>query len=396
MFQFHVNSKDLEEAMRKISIAIPPASQKGDNDGIKLAFYKASKKISKPVGLALAFDGKIQAASALDIQDVSAEEDMIEIHVNGKKMESAAYAFGAINTVLEITIDKDVTIVGAGQKVVLQMCQPIVALKQNEAVLQEVEMSKDDFVNFVNFATSCYGDDKVKRGLHCVGIRFLKETKKLCAVSSNGTRCAYAETGNLTYKPLPASKNKGDETSEQHEQENAPVTVVIEGKQLRNAVRNLSNKKVQIGVVSNKLRIRSGSDAIMILTQELAYPMDALLQFIERMEKKGAWKAPLGKVFQALAIYEVTMEDPLLRMSKKGEAQVLFQGKDELSSATVMCAQNGEVQTVAVDERELKIALSVFDKEKDIIIETAGDKLPVIIRQHEDDPNIITVMPVAE
>lgn len=107
MFQFHVNSKDLEEAMRKISIAIPPASQKGDNDGIKLAFYKASKKISKPVGLALAFDGKIQAASALDIQDVSAEEDMIEIHVNGKKMESAAYAFGAINTVLEITIDKD-------------------------------------------------------------------------------------------------------------------------------------------------------------------------------------------------------------------------------------------------------------------------------------------------
>lgn len=396
MFQFHVNSKDLEEAMRKISIAIPPASQKGDNDGIKLAFYKANKKISKPVGLVLAFDGKIQAASALDIQDVSAEEDMIEIHVNGKKMESAAYAFGAINTVLEITIDKDVTIVGAGQKVVLQMCQPIVALKQNEAVLQEVEMSKDDFVNFVNFATSCYGDDKVKRGLHCVGIRFLKETKKLCAVSSNGTRCAYAETGNLTYKPLSASKNKGDETSEQNGQENAPVTVVIEGKQLRNAVRNLSNKKVQIGVDSKKLRIRSGSDAIMILTQELAYPMDALLQFIEKMEKKGAWKAPLSKVFQALAIYEVTMEDPLLRMSKKGEAQVLFQGKDELSSATVMCAQNGEVQTVAVDERELKIALSVFDKEKDIIVETAGDKLPVIIRQHEDDPNIITVMPVAE
>ena len=184
--------------------------------------------------------------------------------------------------------------------------------------------------------------------------------------------------------------------SEQNGQENAPVTVVIEGKQLRNAVRNLSNKKVQIGVDSKKLRIRSGSDAIMILTQELAYPMDALLQFIEKMEKKGAWKAPLSKVFQALAIYEVTMEDPLLRMSKKGEAQVLFQGKDELSSATVMCAQNGEVQTVAVDERELKIALSVFDKEKDIIVETAGDKLPVIIRQHEDDPNIITVMPVAE
>lgn len=396
MFQFHVNSKDLEEAMRKISIAIPAASQKGDNDGIKLAFYKSTKKISKPVGLVLAFDGKIQAASALDIQDVSAEEDMIEIHVNGKKMESAAYAFGAINTVLEITIDKDVTIVGGGQKVVLQMCQPIVALKQNEAVLQEVEMSKEDFVNFINFATSCYGDDKVKRGLHCAGIRFLREEKKMCAVSSNATRCAYAETGNLTYKPIAASKTKGEEGSEQNEQGKEPITVLIEGKQLRNAVRNLTSKKVQVGVDSKKLRIRSGSDSIMILTQELAYPMDALLQFIERMEKKGAWKAPLSKVLQALAIYEVTMEDPLLRMSKKGEAQVLFQGKDELSSATVMCAQNGEVQTVAVDEREFKTALSVFDKEKDIIIETAGDKLPVIIRQHEDDPNNISVMPVAE
>lgn len=396
MFQFHVNSKDLEEAMRKISIAIPPASQKGDNDGIKLAFYKATQKIKKPVGLVLAFDGKIQAVSALDIHDTSAEQDMIEIHVNGKKMESAAYAFGAIDTVLEITIDKDVTIIGAGQKVVLQMCQPIVALKQNEPVRQEVEIAKEDFVNFINFATSCYGDDKVKRGLHCVGLRFLKDEKKLCAVSSNATRCAYAETGNLTYKPLPANQTKGDESSDKQGQEKAPITVIIEGKQLRNAVRNLSSKKVQLGVDSKKLSIRSGSDVIMILTQELAYPMDALLQFIEKTEKKGAWKAPLSKVFQALAIYEVTMEDPLLRMSKKGEAQILFQGKDELSTATVMCAQNGEVQTVAVDERELKTALSVFDKEKDIIVETAGDKLPVIIRQHEDDPNMISVMPVAE
>jgi hypothetical protein len=124
--------------------------------------------------------------------------------------------------------------------------------------------------------------------------------------------------------------------------------------------------------------------------------MDALLQLILRLEKKGAWKAPLNKVLQSLAIYEVTMEESFLRMRKKSDSYVSLQGKDELSNATVVCAQTGEVQTVAVDERELKSALSVFSKEKDIFVESTRDKLPVILRQREDDPNVIVIMPIAE
>lgn len=124
--------------------------------------------------------------------------------------------------------------------------------------------------------------------------------------------------------------------------------------------------------------------------------MDALLQLILRLEKKGVWKAPLNKVLQSLAIYEVTMEEPFLRMSKKSDSYVSLQGKDELSNETVVCAQTGEVQTVAVDERELKSALSVFSKEKDIFVESTRDKLPVILRQREDDPNVIVIMPIAE
>lgn len=403
MFKFHVQSKDLEEAIRKIAIAIPPASQKGDNDGIKLAFYKTVPSVGKSVGLLLAFDGKIQAVSALDIQEVTADQDQIEVHVNGKKMESAAYAFGAIDTILEITIDKVMKISGAGQEVTLHMCQPIVALKTEEEPRWEFEVDKDDFVQSISFGASCFGDDKGQRGLHCVGFRLDTAEKKVCTLSSNGTRCAYSEMPNIsayTIKPKKAKK-KGEEQEKPEEKEEPVtlepvVTAVIEGKQLRSVIRNLVGKKIRVGVDVKKLRISSGSDVIMILTQELAFPMDALLQLIQKIEKKGAWKAPLNKVLQSLAIYEVTMEEPFLRMSRKSDSYISLQGKDELSNATVVCAQTGEVQTVAVDERELKSALNVFSKEKDIIVETPGGKLPVMLRQHEDDPNVIVIMPLAE
>ena len=93
MFQFHAHSKELADAVRKISIAIPPASQKGGNDGIKLALYKESKKVPNDMGVLLAYDGKIQAVSTMPIQDVSADEDMMEIHVSGRKMEAASRTF---------------------------------------------------------------------------------------------------------------------------------------------------------------------------------------------------------------------------------------------------------------------------------------------------------------
>ena len=75
---------------------------------------------------------------------------------------------------------------------------------------------------------------------------------------------------------------------------------------------------------------------------------------------------------------------------------VILQGKDEQSNAAVICAQDGDIQTVAVNEKEFKNSLSVFSKEKDIIIETMSDKMPIVMRQHEDDKNKIFLMPVSE
>lgn len=51
---------------------------------------------------------------------------------------------------------------------------------------------------------------------------------------------------------------------------------------------------------------------------------------------------------------------------------------------------------MAVNEKEFKNSLSVFSKEKDIIIETMSDKMPIVMRQHEDDKNKIFLMPVSE
>lgn len=124
--------------------------------------------------------------------------------------------------------------------------------------------------------------------------------------------------------------------------------------------------------------------------------MDAILQVMDRTKRVGAWKARLTNVLQALAIYEITMETPWLEIKKQGETQVILQGKDEQSNAAVICAQDGDIQTVAVNEKEFKNSLSVFSKEKDIIIETMSDKMPIVMRQHEDDENKIFLMPVSE
>lgn len=398
MFQFHAHSKELADAVRKISIAIPPASQKGGNDGIKLALYKESKKVPNDMGVLLAYDGKIQAVSTMPIQDVSADEDMMEIHVSGRKMEAAAYAFAALDTILEVTINKDVEIRCGNNKVTLQQCQEIVALKNNMPPSFEITMDTNDFVDFINFASCCHGEEKGSRGFHCVGIRV--EDNRISAMSSNGTRCAYAETSNIKIRQVnkAAAKKAKEEEKEQvqEEKKEQPITVVLEGRQIKNAVKNLTKEKVTIGIDNKIFRIKCGTDVILILTQEIAYPMDALLQILEKCQKTGAWKAQLNKVFQALGIYEITMEKPWLKISKSGEGQVSFQGKDEQTNAAVVCAQEGEISTVVLNEKELKTALSIFAKDQDIIVETSSKALPVVIRQNEDDPNRIVVMPITE
>ena len=396
MFQFHAHSKELADAVRKISIAIPPASQKGGNDGIKLALYKESKKVPNDMGVLLAYDGKIQAVSTMPIQDVSADEDMMEIHVSGRKMEAAAYAFAALDTILEVTINKDVEIRCGNNKVTLQQCQEIVALKNSVPPSFEITMDTNDFVDFINFASCCHGEEKGSRGFHCVGIRV--ENNKITAMSSNGTRCAYAETSNVKIRQVnkAAAKKTNEEEPVKEEKKELPITVVLEGRQIKNAVKNLTKEKVTIGVDSKIFRIKCGTDVILILPQEIAYPMDALLQILEKCKKTGAWKAQLSKVFQALGIYEITMEKPWLKISKSGEGQISFQGKDEQTNAVVVCAQEGEISTVVLNEKELKISLSIFAKDQDIIVETSSKALPVVIRQNEEDPNRIVVMPITE
>ena len=81
-------------------------------------------------------------------------------------------------------------------------------------------------------------------------------------------------------------------------------------------------------------------------------------------------------------------------MIKVGESQMIFQGTDEHTKASVICAQEGEVDDVAVNGKELKTALGVFEKDKDIIFETSDTRLPVLLRQTEDSRNKIFILPV--
>ncbi len=395
MFKFHVKSQDFAEAMRKISIAIPASTPKGGNDGIKLVCYKNVQGKNKSLGILAAFDGKIQSVSPFEIHDVSSEEQEIVVHISGKQALATANAYAALDASLEVTIDKEVKISGAGSKVTLQLGQEIVSLRADDKWAVEIEADGEAFINFINFASSCYGEEKGSRGLHCVGIRIDKEKKAMTAVSSNGTRCAYAETKQFSIGSMSRKGKKGTKKDEEQNEDNKQVTVVIEGKLLRNAVKNLVQKKVTVRISDKKVHIKSGSDAVVILTQEIPFPMDAVLDVVKKCERKGAWKARLSNVFQALAIYEITMEKPWLEINKKGDTQICLQGKDELTTASIVCAQEGDVQKVVVDEKELKNALSVFAKDQEILVEMQSADKPIVIRLHEEDPNRIIVFPIA-
>ncbi len=395
MFKFHVKSQDFAEAMRKISIAIPASTPKGGNDGIKMVCYKNVKGINKAIGILASFDGKIQSVSPFEIYDVSSEEQEIVVHISGKQALATANAYAALDASLEVTIDKEVRISGAGSKVTLQLGQEIVSLKADDKWAMGIEADREEFVKFINFASSCYGEEKGSRGLHCVGIRIDKEKKTMTAVSSNGTRCAYAETNRFSFCTTKKKGKADTKKDEEQSRENSQVTVVIEGKLLRNAVKNLVQKKVTVWINDKKVHIKSGSDAVIILTQEIPFPMDAVLDVVKKCKRKGAWKAKLSNVFQALAIYEITMEKPWLEINKKGDTQICLQGKDELTTASIVCAQEGDVKKVVVDEKELKKALSVFAKDQEILVEMQSEDRPIVARLHEEDPNRVIVFPIA-
>ncbi len=74
MFKMKVHSEAFVETMRKVSIGIPVSGQKGESDGVKIVFYKSIKGMpDMSKGIFLAFDGKVQAVSSMDISNVTAD-----------------------------------------------------------------------------------------------------------------------------------------------------------------------------------------------------------------------------------------------------------------------------------------------------------------------------------
>ena len=120
---------------------------------------------------------------------------------------------------------------------------------------------------------------------------------------------------------------------------------------------------------------------------------------MQKNEDEGIWKAPIDKIMQALSIYEITMEKPWLEIKKNGESKMSFQGKDELTTASVICAQKGEIDRVVLDEKQFKEALSVFasryTRSTEICIGVSDEKLPVSVKKNQEDANCIIIMPIA-
>lgn len=391
MYQFKMNSKDLAEAMKKASIALPVSKGKGENECIRLVINKKRKDAEDYRAVILAFNGKVQTIGALNIEEVITETDIPEINVNGRQLLASANAFAAMNAAIEIKIDSEAVITGAGSRVSLKLGKSVVALKASETAMQEVEISGEEFAQFMNFGISCFGAEKGMHGIHCVAVRIDASANKMVAVSTNGYRCAYAETTDIKMYNLKKEQNEDPSVDK------PSITAIVEGKILKGAIQNfIGKKKVYLGIDDKMLRIRSGTDVVMILQQEVDYPIESMLKLIEGNKSLGRWKAPFIKVLQSLSVCEIAMDSPWLEICKENDNHILFRGKDGVTKTSIFCAMEGEVQRVVVDESHLKNALAVFSKEQDIIVESVGERRPFIIRQKEDDPNMILVFPVAD
>lgn len=391
MYQFKMNSKDLAEAMKKASIALPVSKGKGENECIRLVINKKRKDAEDYRAVILAFNGKVQTIGALNIEEVITETDIPEINVNGRQLLASANAFAAMNAAIEIKIDSEAVITGAGSRVSLKLGKSVVALKASETAMQEVEISGEEFAQFMNFGISCFGAEKGMHGIHCVAVRIDAAANKMVAVSTNGYRCAYAETTDIKMYNLKKEQNEDPSVDK------PSITAIVEGKILKGAIQNfIGKKKVYLGIDDKMLRIRSGTDVVMILQQEVDYPLESMLKLIEGNKSLGRWKAPFIKVLQSLSVCEIAMDSPWLEICKENDNHILFRGKDGVTKTSIFCAMEGEVQRVVVDESHLKNALAVFSKEQDIIVESVGERRPFIIRQKEDDPNRILVFPVAD
>ena len=391
MYQFKMNSKDLAEAMKKASIALPVSKGKGENGCIRLVINKKRKDAEDYRAVILAFNGKVQTIGALNIEEVITETDIPEINVNGRQLLASANAFAAMNAAIEIKIDSEAVITGAGSRVSLKLGKSVVALKASETAMQEVEISGEEFAQFMNFGISCFGAEKGMHGIHCVAVRIDAAANKMVAVSTNGYRCAYAETTDIKMYNLKKEQNEDPSVDK------PSITAIVEGKILKGAIQNfIGKKKVYLGIDDKMLRIRSGTDVVMILQQEVDYPLESMLKLIEGNKSLGRWKAPFIKVLQSLSVCEIAMDSPWLEICKENDNHILFRGKDGVTKTSIFCAMEGEVQRVVVDESHLKNALAVFSKEQDIIVESVGERRPFIIRQKEDDPNMILVFPVAD
>ena len=391
MYQFKMNSKDLAEAMKKASIALPVSKGKGENECIRLVINKKRKDTEDYRAVILAFNGKVQTIGALNIEEVITETDIPEINVNGRQLLASANAFAAMNAAIEIKIDSEAVITGAGSRVSLKLGKSVVALKASETAMQEVEISGEEFAQFMNFGISCFGAEKGMHGIHCVAVRIDASANKMVAVSTNGYRCAYAETTDIKMYNLKKEQNEDPSVDK------PSITAIVEGKILKGAIQNfIGKKKVYLGIDDKMLRIRSGTDVVMILQQEVDYPLESMLKLIEGNKSLGRWKAPFIKVLQSLSVCEIAMDSQWLEICKENDNHNLFRGKDGVTKTSIFCAMEGEVQRVVVDESHLKNALAVFSKEQDIIVESVGERRPFIIRQKEDDPNMILVFPVAD
>lgn len=391
MYQFKMNSKDLAEAMKKASIALPVSKGKGENECIRLVINKKRKDAEDYRAVILAFNGKVQTIGALNIEEVITETDIPEINVNGRQLLASANAFAAMNAAIEIKIDSEAVITGAGSRVSLKLGKSVVALRASETAMQEVEISGEEFAQFMNFGISCFGAEKGMHGIHCVAVRIDAAANKMVAVSTNGYRCAYAETTDIKMYNLKKEQNEDPSVDK------PSITAIVEGKILKGAIQNfIGKKKVYLGIDDKMLRIRSGTDVVMILQQEVDYPLESMLKLIEGNKSLGRWKAPFIKVLQSLSVCEIAMDSPWLEICKENDNHILFRGKDGVTKTSIFCAMEGEVQRVVVDESHLKNALAVFSKEQDIIVESVGERRPFIIRQKEDDPNMILVFPVAD
>jgi len=377
MLKFSVNSLEFAETVDKVANAVTVTKDKGEviESCIQIRVFRDMPFKDGKLGVMLAFDTKKQLLSSFQANDVQTEDKDGEFYVSGKKLKEVANAFAVTDTVLNITVESEFKIEGAGSVLKLPLGNKITFIQAEKEMVQEIEMETKELQQLLRYGGCAY-DFKSTKNLDCICLQFSKKDHKAVAISSDTLRIAYAETKELTFS---------DKTTQEDR------TVLIDVDQLKALGKLMNTKNVLIRISEKQLYVKCGTDVAIFLTKEGSFPISSISNVKDSMKIHTTLKVLNQDMLNALVIFEIGHAGPeaYLEVVSINDKQICFKSVENTAETNITVAQNGVFKKMGLNEKLFKQVLSVFSRDKALYISIGDENMPIQVREEEDAANVI-------